>query len=156
MKFSTRQDIDVPADKVFRAVTNFDALERRALRRGAELQREDPPRGPGLGTKWKSRIKLRGRHRNIRSEVVRFDAPNGMDILSESGGLETDFRLEVLPLSPRSTRLSMSFELRPQSLTARLVVQSLKLARGTIGDRFDKAVAGFARELEDRHRDGAL
>ena len=44
----------------------------------------------------------------------------------------------------------MSIELRPQNLSARLLVQSLKLARGSLNRKFDKRMAGFARDIEQR------
>ena len=48
MKFSTREDIEAPIEHVWAQISNFDAFERQALRRGAEIARSDSQGAPGL------------------------------------------------------------------------------------------------------------
>lgn len=154
MKVSTREDIEAPIEHVFGAVTDFDSFERQGMRRGAEVVREDPAGLPGLGTTWAIRAQFRGRPRNIRSEITMFDPPNGYIVQSVTGGLQTEMSIELLPLAPRRTRLIVGLELRPNSLPARLVVQSLKLAKTSVTGRMKKRTQDFARRVEDGLRNG--
>ena len=82
--------------------------------------------------------------------MVEYDAPNAMRFVSASQALSADVEVELVALSRGRTRLRMSIELRPQNLSARLLVQSLKLARGSLNRKFDKRMAGFARDIEQR------
>ncbi|MEM6727447.1 MAG: SRPBCC family protein [Pseudomonadota bacterium] len=152
MKLSTREDIAVPIEAVFASVTNFEEFERRALRRGAEISRSDPPSGAGLGSAWDVAFMFRGRDRKLRAEVVGYDAPEKLTVASQSGGLHGSFTVSLVALSPRKTRMVVGLELVPKNLSARLLVQSFKLAKASIKKRYDGAVLDYAHMVEDAYK----
>ena len=41
MRFTTKQDIEAPLDFVYNTMIDFEAWERSAMRRGAEVERTD-------------------------------------------------------------------------------------------------------------------
>lgn len=151
MKFSSKEDVEAPIDFVFAQVSDFASLERSALRRGAEVQRVDDLTSAGAGMAWDAAFEFRGKRRQTRLELVEYDAPNAMNFLSTSQALTADVAVELVALSRKRTRLQMTIDLTPQNLSARLLVQSLKLARGSIKRKFDKRMVGFARDIEQRH-----
>ena len=53
MKFSSRDDINIPLSDVFTDVTDFATLERLAVRRGATVTRLDDLEVPGEGSQWR-------------------------------------------------------------------------------------------------------
>ncbi|HAR54496.1 MAG TPA: hypothetical protein DCS45_21865, partial [Roseovarius nubinhibens] len=132
MKFSSKEDVEAPIDFVFAQVSDFASLERSALRRGAEVQRVDDLTSAGAGMAWDAAFEFRGKRRQTRLELVEYDAPNAMNFLSTSQALTADVAVELVALSRKRTRLQMTIDLKPQNLSARLLVQSLKLARGSI------------------------
>ncbi len=152
MKFSTREDIEVPIEKVFRAVSDFDGFERQALRRGADVSREDTFGKPGVGSEWEIRFPFRGRQRKVNARIVEFDGPNGYVAETDSGGIDGLVRVELVALSPRRTRLHFSIDLTPRTLSARLLVQSLKFAKSNLNKRFSTRVWQFAQDVETKHR----
>lgn len=152
MKLSTRRDVEVPIEQVFAGITNFNHFEKRALRRGAQVERTDPATGPGLGSTWEMSFNYRGRQRNVVAEVMRFEAPDTLDIASKTGGLDARFEIMLVQLSPRKTRMIVGIDMVPSTLSARLFVQSLKLAKSAITKRFKRAVDDFASELERTHK----
>ncbi|SMX45118.1 SRPBCC family protein [Actibacterium lipolyticum] len=150
MKFSSREDIAAPIDRVFAAISDFDAFERAILRRGATLERTDDLEQPGCGMAWKCSFPFRGKTRVLDAELVNFDWPELLKVESVSSSLNGYLSVELVPLSPRQTRLAIELELKPRSMSARLFLQSLRLAKASLTKKFKTGVRKFARDLEYR------
>lgn len=153
MRISHREDIAVPADFVFVRITDFDGMARKAMRKGAHVQRTDRLSEPGLGMSWKANFQYRGRDRELTSSVTAFERPTGFTVESVVGGLESVTLVDLLALSPTQTRLTLSIELKARSMTARLLLQSLKLARGSLNKRLGKRLSDLASSIEAEYRD---
>ncbi|MCZ4353106.1 SRPBCC family protein [Roseovarius aestuarii] len=151
MKFSTREDIEAPIEYVFSQVSDFPGLERSALRRGAEVQRVDELRRLGPGMIWDTAFDLRGKRRRMQVELVEMDPPNSMRLVSRAATLHGELWVDLVAMSRGRTRLTLAAELTPQNLSARLMLQSLKLAKSSVTKRFEIRVATYARDLEDRY-----
>ncbi|MCK4712108.1 MAG: SRPBCC family protein, partial [Marinosulfonomonas sp.] len=76
MKFSTKEDIEAPIEAVFKAVSDFNAFERFALRRGARVQRVDRKTHPQTTIAWDIEFPYRGKKRQLLAELTEFDAPH--------------------------------------------------------------------------------
>lgn len=147
MKLSTREDIEAPLDRVYAAVTDFEAFERQMLRRGIEISRDEetPPTAPGAT--WAASLSWRGRPQRIEAELVSVEPGQGYAIESHSGGLICLGVVDLVQLSRTRTRLFISLDLRATTLSSRLLIQSLRLAKRTIERRFKARVADFAKGL---------
>ncbi len=153
MKFSTREDIEAPIDYVFGRVSDFAAFERRALRQGADVSRRE--NGPvATGSVWDVAFKFRGRDRKVAATLTQIDPPQAIEIESHSDGLTAITQVELIALSPARTRVMVGFDLRARTLTARLLVQSLKLAKTKLTKRFKARVLDYAEDIEDQYRRG--
>lgn len=151
MNFRTKEDIAATIDVVFAAVSDFDGFERTALRRGAAVQRTSPPALAGKGMTWDLGFAFRGKPRTMTAELTVYDPPQHLVCRSETAGIDGTVIIDLLALSPNTTRLSVDLVLAPRTLSARLLVQSLKLAKAKLNRRFKRRVAEFAAEVEDRH-----
>lgn len=155
MKLTTKQDIEAPIDFVFARLTDFDHFERMAMRRGAEVERTDRLKTPGVGMAWRLRFVFRGKQRTI---LVRYaDAEPGSHLAwaFDSPPAEGTAKVDLLSLSPRRTRLVLAIEARPKTLAARLVLQSLRLAKGRLQRRLDVASGQLANMIEEQYRASA-
>ncbi|KQI67781.1 DNA polymerase III subunit gamma/tau [Loktanella sp. 3ANDIMAR09] len=152
MKFSAREDIEAPIDVVFASVTDFDTFERQMIRRGAEVRRTDPDGIAGVGSVWDVAFSYRGRARKITATVARMEKPNLLELTLVANGLNGVSTIELLPLSQNKTRMSMAIDLSAKTLSARLLLQSLKLAKSNLTNRFKKRVADFAASIESREK----
>lgn len=151
MKFTTREDIEAPIDYVFAQVSDFAGFERRALRHGAKVHRL----GDGafaVGTQWDVSFKLRGRDRQMLATLAKMQEPEIYQIDAQSDGMIVATIVELVALSPRRTRLNVALELRPRSLTARVLLQSMKLAKTKLNKRFKARVLEYAEEIEESYR----
>ncbi|EIE51131.1 DNA polymerase III subunit gamma/tau [Salipiger aestuarii] len=151
MELSTREDIEAPLDQVFGLATSFERLERQAMRHGIEVTRVSPDGAtPDQGLSWRASFYYRGKAREADIALTRFDPPNTMVYTATSGGLDAVTTIDFVPLSPMRTRVGLKVEVLPRTLSARLLVQSLKLARGNIEKRFSIKIAEYASEIETR------
>ena len=78
-------------------------------------------------------------------------APEDLRVIAASNGIDAKLSLELLELSQMHTRLKIGLDLRPRNLQARLLIQSLKFAKGNLDRKFSERVASFARDVELRH-----
>ena len=149
MKFSTREDIEAPLDHVFEKVSNFDSFERSMLRRGVKVSRNQD--ACVAGTKWRANFRFRGKDRDIDLELQQIAPDAGYDVGFVSGGIEGVSKVELVPLSPTRTRLMVETVLSPKTLAARLLVQSLKLAKSSLTQRYKSRIAALSEEIEESY-----
>lgn len=148
MRLVHTMDIGAPADFVFARLTDFDTLSRQAMRKGAQVERLDQHEGTGVGTSWTARFNYRGRDREMASVVTEFDRPSGFAITSQVGGIDSVMVVDLVPLSPGQTRVAMAVEMAATTMTARLLLQSLKLARTTLSKRLADRMTRFGKDVE--------
>ncbi len=151
MKFSTREDIEAPAELVFDSMSDFAMFERAALRRGAEVSRVDRLAETGPGLTWSLRFPLRGKMRRVVCELARLDRPEAMHLTAESTGFQIWLTVQLVTLSRSRTRVQVDLEVKPRTMTARLIMQTVRLNRASYARRFEGRVQKYASELELRH-----
>ena len=152
MKFSTREDIEAPIDYVFAQITDFEGFEKQAMRRGTDIQRLDNAAIPSEGSSWDIAFKYRGKDRKMNAKISRLEAPNELQLTTVANGLDGNTSVELVALSRARTRISVAIELKPQSLSARLLLQSLKLAKSNLTRKFKIRVADFSEGVEESYR----
>jgi len=154
MKLATREDIDAPIEAVFQQLSDFDGFERAALRRGADVRRTDASPDVGAGMTWSAQFKYRGKQRKLNLEITEYDRPEHMRIDGKSPAVEMVIEIDLVAMSRSRTRMNLSLDARPRTIPARLVIQSLKLARQNVLKRFRKRIGEFAAEIETRAKAG--
>ncbi|WP_312529156.1 hypothetical protein [Paracoccus sp. (in: a-proteobacteria)] len=147
MKFSTRQDTDLAAEQLFSVMGDFDRLERLFVRRGAIVRRIDPAREPGAGMAWQIGFDWRGKRRELRLDVTRFDRPELISLEGMSDMFEITIDMAIIALTRSKSRLNLSIDLRPRSMRARLILQTAKLGKGTLDRKFEERVAEFIGDV---------
>lgn len=150
MEFQSKEDIEAPIADVFGAISDFEILERSALRRGIELQRTGDSAHPESGLAWDLSFSFRGKQRDIRLTLSDYAPVTGLTINGGGSGIDGRMEIELLALSPQRTRMSVQLKLTPSTLTGRLLVQSLKLARSNLTRRFKLRLAEYAKITEER------
>lgn len=151
MKFSTKEDIEAPISEVFAMLSEFETYERSAIRRGIEVTRLGDPEQNAVGLTWNAKFTLRGKPREVELVLSEYEPPNAVKIDADSQGLDGLLTVELMAMSPRRTRMSVALTLTPKTLTARLLIQSLKLAKSNLTKRFKFKVSEYASNMEDRH-----
>ncbi|MFT6224389.1 MAG: hypothetical protein ACJA1F_002240 [Paracoccaceae bacterium] len=147
MQFDAQEDVAAPIETVFAKASDFEAFARAAKRHGADVERCDDMTFAGVGVHWRANASFRGSQHEATARVSVFDAPHGYDVIAHSAGIEGTLVLVCTALSPERTRLSLCVTLKPATLKARILMQSLKLAKGPLTNRFKQRVSDFARRI---------
>ncbi|MGR3760582.1 SRPBCC family protein [Roseobacteraceae bacterium NS-SX3] len=150
MQFASKEDIEAPIAGVFGALSDFETFERAAIRRGIEVQRLGDPAAPEQGLAWDTSFNFHGKERALRLTVADYEPVTRLCVGGAGSGLDGQLEIELLALAPRRTRMAVRLSVKPKTLSARLLVQSLKLARGKLDQKFKQRVAGFAKTTEER------
>ncbi|SFB00891.1 Polyketide cyclase / dehydrase and lipid transport [Poseidonocella pacifica] len=148
MKFTASQDISAPIDVVFGRVSDFDFMERLALRRGIDVARHDMSAAPRAGMRWTMGFVLRGRRRKVEVEMVGYEPPHKLRFKAVGEGAEGDLAVDIVALARERTRLALALQVKPRSLNARIAVQALQLSRGRYKRRLLKRLATLASQIE--------
>lgn len=154
MKFSAREDIEATMEQVFADISDFDGHERSALRRGVDVSSYTVEQGGQTCPAWDIGFRYRGKPRVAHAILSTCDAPNLMHATFKIGGLEGIAVVELMALSRTRTRMTVGVEVSPKTLSAKLLVQSMKLAKTGLTQRFKQRVGKVAQEIEDRHSSG--
>lgn len=152
MRFTGKTEINAPLNASFAAIADFEAYERHAKRSGAEVERVDALNRPGPGMMWAIRMELRGKLQKIEIELADYDPPNKLIFTGGTDSFDAEVLLELITLSARETRATITIDLKPKSLAARLILQSARLTKGSINKRIRKRLNRFAEEIEGRVR----
>lgn len=153
MKFSLKQDIEAPIAFTFAYLADFDAWERSAMRRGAEVARSDQLRGLGGVKSWTASFPYRGKLRKLDVQLRKMVAPHKLNIAAQSTAIEMDLGLDLTEMSARRSRLHLTLEVMPRNLAARLFFQSMRLARTRMDRKFAMRVAQVITDIETAYLD---
>lgn len=150
MKFSTEQIVAAPQEALWAALTDFSRFERDAVTSGAEVHRTDTLTRPGVGMGWRARFDTKGRTREMTAELAEMRDPGALRFAGKLSGMEGDLVFVLTPIGPNKTRLEAELSLRARSITAKLMLQSMKLARGNVAKGFRARVKAFCRMSEQQ------
>ncbi len=152
MKFKVSEDVDAPQAMVWAKFVDFTALEDDARGRGATVTRVGNWTDTAEGVAWRGDVTARGKSRPLAAKVTRF-APEDLCLIeSRIGGMNCSYEMTFVPLATEVTRVALVLELSADTLTARLLLQTLKLARGRVLQRMQAVIARQGNAVEAAHR----
>ena len=150
MKFATRQDSELPAEDLFAAISDFPLAERMLVSKGAQVRRLDPSREPGAGMAWQVGFDFRGKRRDMRLSVIRFDRPENLTMEGVSEMFDLTIEMTVIALTRAKSRLIFEVDVQPRGMKARLLLQTAKLGKAQLDRKFAQRIAQFVDNLATR------
>ncbi|OSP56753.1 SRPBCC family protein [Pseudoruegeria sp. SK021] len=156
MKLTVSEEVAASRQDVFQQVTDFDRLLGRPADAKTQITRLDHPAPVSEGSRWQGHFVLRGLRRDGTAELVSLQAPDGYEIHGEADGMRGQLTVALSGPPEGPTRLDVTVQLRPTSLTGRMIVQSLSLVRQTVAARCRDRLQHFAREIESRRTGPAV
>lgn len=150
MRLTAKHDVEVPIAGAFAAFGDPDAWEREALRRGADVTRTDDGT-TGLPA-WIIGFVFRGRPRQIAIRQTAAEPPLRLAYAGEGQLYSGTAELSFIDLGPRRTRVHLVMEVKPRSISARLILQTLRLNRKSLDRKVSQRFGQVATAVEDRYR----
>ena len=147
MKFSTRIDFDEPVTTLFDRLGSSDNLEKLLVRRGASISRIDSARESGTALGWMIGFDWRGRRRDLRLKVTRFDRPQRISMTGQGDSFDLEIDLSIVALSKSRSRVIFETGIRPRNMRARLLLQTAKLAKPQLDAKFARGVGDLLNQL---------
>jgi uncharacterized protein YndB with AHSA1/START domain len=152
MKLSAKTDLEAPIAFVFAVLTDHPTWEREARSRGVDIQRPDGTPQTGVGATWKVRAPVRGKVRKMTFRLEEITPHHRLVFGFDGETVEGSLAVELLSLSPRSTRFRMAIDVTPKTLSARLFLNTLRLAKGKVQSRLDERLRQISARVEDDYR----
>ncbi|MDN3711302.1 hypothetical protein QWZ10_04645 [Paracoccus cavernae] len=92
---------------------------------------------------WQIGFDWRGKRRELRLDVTRFDRPELIQLEGLSDMFEVSIDVAIIALTRNKSRMTLTVDLRPRSMRARLLLQTAKLGKGQLDRKFQSRVAEF-------------
>lgn len=152
MKLTVRHDIEAPLAYVFGELNDVAAWERSALRRGAEVTRTTGVKDLATGASWLIKFAFRGKMRQVALRLTTLEPNASLGFSGTGASLDGLAGIDLLELASRRTRLSVTLDVRPRTIAARVILQSLRIAKNRINRRFSDRVIQICADIETRYR----
>lgn len=152
MKFKVSEDVEAPQALVWARFTDFSGFEQDARARGATIIRVGNWTTATEGVEWRGDVTIRGKERALSAKVTRL-APKDLCLIeSRVGGMACSYEMTLVPLSAEVTRVSLTLDLAADTLAARLLLQTLKLARSRVQLKLHGVLARQGHAVEGAYR----
>lgn len=151
MKLTAKTDLEVPAAAVFATLVDHPFWERDAVRNGAEVERLPGTPATGIGAAWSVRGQFRGKARKVQLTITELVENQRVVLALDGPTIEGSARFEVMVLSPRRSRLRVDVEFKPKTLSARLFINTMRLAKGRVQAKFESRLGKVGGRIKDRY-----
>ncbi len=152
MEFVSKQNINAPAAHIFQQLADFDFYESYAMRVGAQVERLDAFTQPQPGMCWKIKGDFRGKSRDLELTLDSYTPSETLSYVCKTKSLDAEVNFYVIPLSQMKTRLKAVVNIQAKGLSARVALQSAKLAKKTLDRKFDTRMRDFADKIGEKYR----
>ena len=137
---------------VWARFTDFSGFEEDARGRSAILNRVGNWTQTVQGVEWRGEVTVRGKSRPITAKVTQLVPQELCIVDSRIGGMNCHQEIIFVPLSTTVTRVALMLDLSADTLTARLLLQTMKLARGRVLQKLQGVLARQGNAVEAAYR----
>lgn len=140
--------------RLYSVLSDFEALEQIARQYGAAITTQSPGDAQGQGRIWQMQITARGMSRKVTARVANVVPPGSFQVIGESDGVMADLRVSIAPGVEKASRATFTATLSARGLGAKLLLQPLRLAHGSLEAKFHDRVVSLTRARLKAARQG--
>ena len=142
MKIGATKDFKRARGKVFDSFADPVRMDAVFGEKGANLRREGPG---GPGTVWHLDVVSGGKERAIAITLVDMEKPDVIRMRLTSEMVDADVAFVFSDLPERGCQVSAEIDLAPRTLTARVAIQTLRLAKGKVEQKIQRTLMALGR-----------
>lgn len=151
MQFTSVQDVNAPLEFVFEQLSDFESYEAYAMRVGAQVERRDTLTETCAGMMWYFEGDIRGKTRHVDIELTNYAPPKDLKFICTSPSMEARVNVQAMELAKQQSRIKTVVDAKALNMSARLILQSARLAKASLNRRFNHRVWEFANYIEDNY-----
>ncbi|MCF6274107.1 MAG: hypothetical protein L3J37_13165 [Rhodobacteraceae bacterium] len=152
MELSYKSTINVPHKFAFERATNFEKFEIEGFGKLAPFEPVSDIRAPEIGARWKTSSEFQGRPRRFSLQLFQLEPSQKMVLGNKSEKYDVEAHFDFEDIAPEETGFSFLLVAKAQSITARLILQTIQLARGRIESSMKADFETMAQKMEAAYR----
>ncbi|WP_172328516.1 SRPBCC family protein [Mangrovicoccus sp. HB161399] len=145
MRLHSRETYEVPAGQAFAALTDYEALTGILKGHGVQVAEFAPGWPDGTETRWRLGVGVKGMHRDVKLHVSEVRRGEGLTLAYESDGIFGDVRIDIEAEGPESCAIAYGIGVEARGIAAKLMLQPLRMAQGTMEQKLHGRVVNFTR-----------
>lgn len=152
MELSYNNIINVPQSFAFERATDFERFEAEGFGNLAPFEPRNEIRAPKIGAKWRTAAEFQGRPRRFWLELLALEGPGTLVLGNKSAKYDVEARFEFKDAGAETTEFTFDLNAKAQSITGKLILQTIQLARGRIMKTMQADFDKMAERMEAAYK----
>ncbi len=132
MELSYTCTIYVPQAFAYARATDFARFEAEGFGNLAPFEPSNKIRAPKIGARWKTSAEFQGRPRRFSLELFELTPSEKLVLGNKSEKYDIEAHFDFIEKGPEETEFCFHLIAKANSITARLILQTIQLARARI------------------------
>ena len=152
MELTYQRIINVPPAYAFARATDFERFEAEGFGNLAPFEPRNDIRAPELGARWRTAAEFQGRPRRFSLELIEMSGPERLVLGNKSDKYDVEAKMAFQDAPDGATAFSFTLTAMARSITAKLILQTIQLAKGRITKSMQADFDKMATQMEAAYR----
>jgi len=148
MELSYQNTINVPQAFAFDRATDFERFETEGFGNLAPFEPRNDIRAPALGARWRTAAEFQGRPRRFVLELLEIEDTGTLVLGNKSEKYDVEARFVFAESGDAATDFCFTLNAKAQSITGKLILQTIQLARARIMKSMEADFDKMAERME--------
>jgi hypothetical protein len=148
MELSYQRIINVPPGYAFARATDFDRFEAEGFGNLAPFEPRNEIRAPEIGARWRTAAEFQGRPRRFSLELIKMEGPRLLVLGNKTEKYDVEARMIFDEAENGATAFDFKLDAKARSITAKLILQTIQLAKGRIAKTMQADFDKMALRME--------
>lgn len=148
MEISYQSIIKVPQAFAFARATDFERFESEGFGNLAAFEPRSEIRAPKIGARWRTAAEFQGRPRRFSLQLLQLEEPGKMVLGNKSEKYDIEAHFDFVEAGVEETEFHFRLDAKANSITAKLILQTIQLARSRIEKSMEDDFTKMGQQME--------